>query len=78
MKHEANHSPPCSAKVKNARSYTFTSLNIVMVVGVMKHGVTFTGTYYQRYMLRCITIKQYYLSGSSSDSILSSHTSFDI
>jgi hypothetical protein len=46
---EADNSPPSSAKVKNAWSYTSTSLYVFMVWHLSKHRDDFTFTFYCLY-----------------------------
>jgi len=45
MGHEADHSPPSNAKVKNARSHTCTYQYILMMWCLVKHGDSFTLPY---------------------------------
>jgi hypothetical protein len=46
---EANHSPPSSAKVKNAWSYTSTSQYVFMAWCLVKHRDNFTFTFTREY-----------------------------
>jgi hypothetical protein len=46
---EADHSPPSSADVKNAWSYTFTPQYVFMAWCLVKHRDNFTFTYYYYY-----------------------------
>jgi hypothetical protein len=48
---EADHSPPSSAKVKNAWSYASTPLYILMAWCLVKHGDNFTFYLFYLYIL---------------------------